>query len=717
MDACRKALHTLSTVREILDALEDKCKPVLPHAPLWSCLLQSSPSKPPRLPLDIGKLTCCSRATSTNCQNLCWRAFQADWEIAWSSLESDCLSLSSENDFRRCLEDADEPCEMGCSGLSYCTKFNNRPTSLFRSCSITGDDAARWEADHWARGGVIRGLGVPVRADPSCPAESLRAAACLLQLRPCESRVHETHICRGDCLELMANCVDWTAITQPYTAATLCAKLSPPRPEMPCVSLRPFLEDPVDSESTLLPDQDVSTPCKHNPCPDGQVCVLQPHTQDKPYVCVPSCSLGELSRLLVPVKSWVQVPRVDVQGCHRICQCTSKGFQKCRTLNCLNFNSCWVQDRFVMHRTNFYLDCNPCHCFEGEVTCSRKTCGELRSPTLPCDCPAHYVPVCGRLGVTFASACLAKCTGLSAAEVEFGSCSSRDPCQPNPCAKSQKCLRSSRVCLSPIYKPCRQYECVSMECEHREGDSGPVCDSENREHISSCALVKARAVLAYRGPCLRDCSLRGIVCGVNGEEYDSECAAWADRTLVDYQGSCVAVGLISATGTSRCGEVVTCPKLAAPDCIGVIPPGACCPVCGGAARIFYSRKQLDRIYYMMEEEADRDSVTLAAILSALGRQLQVAQCSLRGYVTPESDIFIVIQSTSGSPSSLQLRACVAETEKLITRITERSPKVVAQVPLGALTRAEVAHGHVSSATCSQWTFSLILTVFVFVLIR
>lgn len=99
----------------------------------------------------------------------------------------------------------------------------------------------------------------------------------------------------------------------------------------------------------------------------------------------------------------------------------------------------------------------------------------------------------------------------------------------------------------------------------------------------------------------------------------------------------------------------------------------------------------------MDEETDKDSVTLEALLVALGRHLQVAQCAIRGMMTPDCDIFIVIQPVSKKPSALQLRACVTETEKLVTRITERSPRIAAEVPLGSLTRAEIAHGYVSSA--------------------
>lgn len=301
----------------------------------------------------------------------------------------------------------------------------------------------------------------------------------------------------------------------------------------------------------------------------------------------------------LPLSSPMQVPREDDQrlgslaGCHRICQCTSRGLEKCRDLNCFNSDSCWVQDRFVAHRSAFYLGCNPCHCFEGEVTCSRKTCGEIKPPSLPCDCPLHYVPVCGRLGVTFASACLAKCAGMSVNEVEFGNCTSKDPCASSPCHRTEKCLPRRRVCLSPVQKPCKQHQCVPLDCDPRQDSDGPVCDRDSREHRNLCSLVHSGAKLAYRGACLRGCSLRGPVCGVNGEVYANECAAWAEMTVVDYPGACVAVGLISDEAATRCGDAVRCPDLAAENCVGATPPGACCPVCGGAARLFYSRKQVN----------------------------------------------------------------------------------------------------------------------------
>ena len=121
----------MSSIHEILDTLEETCSPILPHSQFWSCFFRSSPVKPQKLPLNAAKLACCSRASRRTCQNLCWRAFHSDW-TAWQQLDTICLASNLEGELRRCLDDTEESCEMGCSGLSFCSRFNDRPTTLFR---------------------------------------------------------------------------------------------------------------------------------------------------------------------------------------------------------------------------------------------------------------------------------------------------------------------------------------------------------------------------------------------------------------------------------------------------------------------------------------------------------------------------------------------------------------------------------------------------------
>lgn len=57
---------------------------------------------------------------------------------------------------------------------------------------------------------------------------------------------------------------------------------------------------------------------------------------------------------------------------------------------------------------------------------------------LPCNCVDQFVPVCGQNGRTYPSACIARCVGLQDNQFEFGSCISKDPCNPNPCNKNQR---------------------------------------------------------------------------------------------------------------------------------------------------------------------------------------------------------------------------------------------------------------------------------------
>lgn len=92
----------------------------------------------------------------------------------------------------------EEPCELGCDGLSYCTNFNNRPTELFRSCSSQADDAARYDVALWQQQGFLSlpGLQLPVLNISRCSPQTWKAVACTLQIKPCHRHSHANRICR-----------------------------------------------------------------------------------------------------------------------------------------------------------------------------------------------------------------------------------------------------------------------------------------------------------------------------------------------------------------------------------------------------------------------------------------------------------------------------------------------------------------------------------------
>lgn len=240
------------------------------------------------------------------------------------------------------------------------------------------------------------------------------------------------------------------------------------------------------------------------------------------------------------------------------------------------------------------------------------------------------------------------------------------------------------------------------------GSDKPVCSSEGRTFASLCHLVKAKATLAYAGRCIDRCR-KTPVCGINGVSYRSECEAWsglyqsflfhshsnfksnstffADYSITDYEGECREIGLLTNTLGPRCASVkcnvnIKCTEGA------IIPPGACCPVCGGAVRIIYSRKQIDRALLGLKGK-NWEILTLKGILRALDNLIQVAHCRLSGYLTIEADILVIVHSTEVSLSQLQHEACIREAEKIATLIDTQSHRITSDIALSALTVANV----------------------------
>lgn len=96
-----------------------------------------------------------------------------------------------------CFFLVEEPCELGCEGLNYCTNFNHRPTELFRNCDSRTDQAAKHDVDLWHQG-IIRmpTVDIPVLDIANCFPESWKTIACALQIKPCQSKAHVNMICR-----------------------------------------------------------------------------------------------------------------------------------------------------------------------------------------------------------------------------------------------------------------------------------------------------------------------------------------------------------------------------------------------------------------------------------------------------------------------------------------------------------------------------------------
>jgi reversion-inducing-cysteine-rich protein with kazal motifs len=210
--------------------------------------------------------------------------------------------------------------------------------------------------------------------------------------------------------------------------------------------------------------------------------------------------------------------------------------------------------------------------------------------------------------------------------------------------------------------------------------------------------------------CLLISFQKGTVCGINGVTYISECAAWSEYVGVDYLGPCLAVGLINDLMEPQClFDRIVCPELKRPGCRGFTPPGACCPHCGGALRILYSKKQIDRALYGTNISAT--VINLHNLLKALEHHVQIAECALRGYLTIETEIFVSVETLLQNPTDLQLEMCILEAEKLADMINRESALVSIDLGLSALSYAQTVHTYQTkaSSTVNASILSMILT--------
>ncbi|CAB3384758.1 Hypothetical predicted protein [Cloeon dipterum] len=711
---CLRAMRTMTTDREIVDTLRDGgCGDPMGSDMVWACFMQTGQTAPgrkssgtsgevsriDRTGIDSAKLICCSQASSGSCYRLCRLTFFNDWNRLIGSFYSDCLSQPSEERLVRCITEVEEPCELGCDGLSFCTNLNHRPTQLFRSCSRQFDEAAQLDVALRQQQGFINmsSFLLPMRNISQCSPETWKAVACVLHTKPCHPASHISNICYEDCLDLLNECVDDTRLPQGSTPESLCSRLSPQGAS--CISLQDFMQPNPEWVGATL-DLQVTSPCRGDPCNESQVCVVNrncPAGKVCPkYSCVDGCRLGDVSKYVVPQRTYMRLPVVKVgKNCFKICHCSAKGVtENCSKSFCYPYDSCMYGSHKINHSDTFYIECNQCSCNAGEITCSKKHCGTRAFSSLPCNCPPHHMPVCGKNGNTYPSACLAKCAGLKDADFKIGPCSSQDPCDPNPCGAGLRCVPSRQVCLSLVHNVCPQFECVDARTSCKGVPHEKVCDTDNQEHPNLCFLVQYNKRLAYKGPCLANCKLTGVVCGTDGQNHLSECAALAARVAVDYEGPCQAVGLALPTAAPQCGATVRCRPLAAAGCAAATPPGSCCPACGGALRLLVSQKQADRAALIVRKTA---AFSVAAVLDALERLVQTAECRLLGHLTIEADIFVQVRPISATPSALQLAACVAEAEKLAALVQTANPRLLSQLSLSLLTAAAVVHEPAATA--------------------
>jgi reversion-inducing cysteine-rich kazal motif protein len=84
---------------------------------------------------------------------------------------------------------------------------------------------------------------------------------------------------------------------------------------------------------------------------------------------------------------------------------------------------------------------------------------------------------------------------------------------------------------------------------------------------------------------------------------------------------------------------------------------------------------------------------------------------VRGYLTVEMDLFVLVQAAvRNPPSELQLEACEREAEKLANLVQGASPRILSELSLSSLTTATVVHIPVHSSAGSVFPVYWILGV-------
>ncbi|UYV75058.1 RECK [Cordylochernes scorpioides] len=487
---------------------------------------------------------------------------------------------------------------------------------------------------------------------------------------------------------------------------------------------------------------DITSPCKPNPCNGSQVCVVNRNCQRgyhcRPYTCVPGCRLGDKSKVVVPANSYLRTLSPTKANCQKVCKCNHRGeTEDCMTFACnTNSENCWVDGRKIMHNSKFQRDCNICFCYDGSVTCTKKTCGSPKKKSaLPCSCVDHYVPVCGANGKTYPSACLANRCIPVASSVGLPLAASNSFFSDNvlgipminlnlePATNltrvapilailmtiSATRAASNMTVVRILYckRLCRFFTCcvaVNLQLPCNQHPKFPVCDSDNMEHNNICAMLQRRKLLSHHGKCMQHCRNNGPVCGHNGETYASECAAWAERVSVDYGGSCVTVGSTDGTASSRCNGV-KCLPLTSVHCPRVFPPGACCPICGAVLLLLPNLAAADSAVDVLRENSP---VVVQTIAEALRTKVTVSDCDVYAHLSLESDVVVTVACVADRPTKLQVQACLREADKLRVMVESRSPHLTAELPLSFLVSAvAVEPASKASALFFSWPALLI----------
>ncbi|XP_065563618.1 reversion-inducing cysteine-rich protein with Kazal motifs-like isoform X2 [Artemia franciscana] len=628
---------------------------------------------------DVLKLKCCDRATSNNCRGLCEDVYSEDHSKI-IEFEKQCLQNSMNLKLGECLLDVDEPCQLGCDGLNFCSLFNGRSADVFRSCRTTSDNAAQIDYASWVSGkSGIKFLDhrLPVNVT-KCHPELWQAFSCYHHIKPCgqnHDQLNMPRICWRECYDLLFDCLEDS--DRANMASYMC-NIFADKSESDCISLKEYL-DPKQKQQEEF--HKVKNPCSNSKHCTGstEICIAESNNLDDwSYSCAPGCSISRAQTHKVSAGTWIFVP-CQGEYCSEICKCSENGsFGSCNKLSPTKPKSCMVGDREVEHGLQFKYDCNVCGCSGGELTCTKRKCS--RDATiknysgLPCKCPEIYAPVCGKNGKTYPNQCIARCN--MQVNTKPGPCSIRGDGNSTNCHMDEVKIPVNIVCLA--YKMWQdKYDCPQAICVPKQPEAcsfnhlGQVCDIYGRTHRTICKLVQANVPFSNWGSCQSTCLISKTVCGVDSNTYGSECEAKARGILVDYTGPCTHVGKICST--------IQCPPV--PEgCVTSKLPGTCCPKCLSFIRLLPSSKQMYKIVMATESQ---ELLSVSYLLTALESFKTVSECLMGGYLHYEGEVIVYIFSEDRYQN-----VCNIELARIHKQILYKSPRVQIDAILSTVVAAD-----------------------------
>ncbi|CAL1527975.1 unnamed protein product [Lymnaea stagnalis] len=717
---CKTVLRTIMSEDDTIEELIKVCSQPQPTDPFWQCFLSNPGSKKnettPMYRIDNAKLQCCGKASSNRCRDLCTQTYKKGWSYH-SEFESSCSYIQPvstvEASMHNCLTDVDQPCKLGCTGLSFCSNFNHRPTELFRSCTPEADEAAQKVYNSWKKGVIhLSQMTIPVKDISQCKPAMWKAIACALEVKPCSTQQSLITLCKEDCLLILNQCVNPSMLTGEQTVPALCNALPSKNLAGSCVSMDQYLvESPYNNRL------EVRHPCNPNPCAGDEVCLVRRRKCKEShdchsYVCHKACPLGQVSKVLVPKGTDVRLANHDTdhssqEDCYLACHCGSRGVvENCKPLTCMKRDACVMgHDNSREHGVQFSVDGSKCMCFSGKLLCARRTCQpDNQSPLytgMPGNCPTEYEPVCGANGKTYPNMCMAKCAGVSNIKAHKA-CSDEDVCAHKLCPVGSRCVPRPQLCLNDMHGDyCPQFECVNVSgiCNGHHHD--PVCSSTGEEFSNTCLLYAHGRTLGYRGHCQNSCSTTGVVCGHDGETYTNECAAWAARVTVDYTGRCKAFGnLTGYTGKTTTCNHVDCPPLQPSNCVGIMPPGGCCPICAAQLRLLWD----PRLMTVAANHSKSKIISAMDVLNSLSDHVTVLECDVFGYVSINGELIVILGPSVSHPTALQVEACQNEAERIHNLIHMGSPNIASYLTLSPFLLVSMERSTVSLTIMLDTTY-------------